>query len=267
MSIDGSAHSNEDFDVSVSDDGLVVHATIDRPEKHNAINDNVMEGLIGLMEAVDGTDSRVVVIRGADGTFCSGGDLGGMEGDSSVADLRDNARNLSRFYEVITGMDALSVAVVEGYCLAAGCAVAAVCDFVVASEDAQFGTPEVNVGMFPMLAMAPIMRAVQEKAGLQMMFTGDHISAAEAEDIGLATEAVAGDDLDERVAELLDSLAASSPIMIAMGKEAYYTQRDIPFQEAHTYLKEMISLLMMSEDTKEGIKAFNEDRDPEWKAR
>lgn len=269
MTIDTTQLSNEDLSVTVSDDDVVVRATIDRPEKHNALNDRVLDGLVGLMDAVDESPVRVVVVRGAEGTFCSGGDLEGMDEDADppMQERRRGSSKLSELFDHMVETSALTVAAVEGYCLAGGCGLAAGCEFVVAASDAEFGTPEVDVGMFPMQAMAAIMPAVLEKKGLKMLFTGERLAADEAEAIGLVTDVYEPDAFEDRLEEFVDALAANSPVMISMGKEAYYNQRDMAFQPAHRYLKEMLALLMESEDHEEGIRAFLEDREPEWKAR
>lgn len=269
MTIDTTQLSNEDLTVTLSDDDVVVRATIDRPDRHNALNDRVLDGLMELLDTVDDSRVRVVVVRGAGGTFCSGGDLEGMDEESEppMQERRRSSSKLSELFDHMVETSALTVAAVEGYCLAGGCGLAAGCEFVVADDDAEFGTPEVNVGMFPMQAMAAIMPAVLEKKGLKMLFTGERLSATEAEEIGLVTDVYEADAFDARLDEFVDSLAANSPVMISMGKEAYYNQRDMAFQRAHRYLKEMLVLLMESEDHEEGVAAFLEDREPEWKAR
>lgn len=268
MTLDAKILSNEDLDVTVSDDQLVVRAIIDRPDRYNALNDNVLDGLMDVMEAANTAPARVVVIRGTDGTFCSGGDLQGMDetGSPPMQERRASASKLSHLFERMVSASVLTVAAVEGYCLAGGCGLAAACEFVVAAEDTEFGTPEVNVGMFPMQAMAPIMRAVSEMQGLDLVFTGKHISAEEGRRIGLVTRVV-DDPFDDGLDELVDQLAASSPVMIEMGKQAYYNQRDMDFEQAYNYLKEMLVLLMESEDHAEGVAAFAEDREPSWKGR
>lgn len=269
MSLTDDALSNEDLAVTISEDGLVARATIDRPDVHNALSDAVIDGLVALMEATSGSDIRVVVVRGAAGTFCSGGDLAGMDDaeERSMMTRRGDSDGLARLFEHMIDADALTVAAVEGYCLAGGCGLAAGCDFVLAADDAEFGTPEVNVGMFPMQAMAAIMPAVQEKKGLKLMFTGERIEAAVAEDIGLVTDVLDAEAFDAELDDYVEQLVNNSPVMISMGKEAYYTQRDMPFDQSYEYLKEMLVLLMESEDHAEGVSAFVEDRDPAWRAR
>ncbi len=266
---DASDLGNDDLSVTVSDDGLVVRATIDRPEERNSLNDAVFLGLADALAYADEGEARVFVVRGAEQTFCSGGDLksmAGVFGDDSTA-YREQFSALAGLVEAMVEASVLTVAAVEGYCLAGGLGLAAACEFVVAHEDATFGTPEVDIGLFPAQAMAPIMRAVDEKAGLKLLFTGEHIDANEAADMGLVTELAAADEFGATLDGLVDQLANNSPVLISMGKEAYYTQRDMAFSEALSYLKEMITLIAMSDDTEEGINAFLTDEEPGWKRR
>jgi enoyl-CoA hydratase/carnithine racemase len=260
---------NADLDVRESDDELVVRATIDRPDERNALNENVMQGLLDVLAAADSGPTRVVVIRGAGGTFCSGGDLKSMAanfGEGPQA-YREGFSGLSNLMERMVDTGALVVAAVEGYCLAGGMGLAAACDLVLASEEATFGMPEVDIGLFPAQALVPIMRTVTEKRGLKLLFTGEHIDAASAHEMGLTTDVVPKAEFETELDDLVDDLASSSPVMIEMGKEAYYTQRDMGFGEALSYMREMIALIAMSEDTEEGINAFLMDEDPDWSGR
>jgi len=265
--LDPAALSNEDLEVTVSDDGLVARATIDRPDKRNALNEAVFRGLFDTLEAVDGSDVRVLVVAGAGGTFCSGGDLAEMPIGQGAQAYREGFSGLSRLIGRMQDTSALTVAAVEGYCLAGGLGLAAACEFVVADREAEFGTPEVEVGLFPAQAMAPIMRTVHEKRGLELLFTGEHVDAAEAHEMGLVTRLADAGDLEAELDAFVDELANNSPVMIEMGKEAYYEQREMDFDRALAYLREVIALVAMSEDTEEGINAFLTDRDPEWRGR
>jgi len=269
MTVDTDTLSNEDLEVTMTNDGYVLRANLDRPDKSNAVNENVVEGLLGVMDAVDGSGVRVVVVRGNGGTFSSGGDLGDIDerGEQTALERREDEAGLSELYDAMHSMDALTVAAVEGYCLAGGCGIASACEFIVAEDEATFGTPEANVGMFPMQAMASIMRTVPEKRGLKMLFTGEFVSAQEAHEMGLVTDIYDVDAFDEELEAFVDTLASNSPVMISLGKEAYYAQREMDFDRAHSYLHEMLVLLMMSEDHEEGIQAFLEDREPQWKGK
>lgn len=257
--------SNEDLTVSVSDDGYVVYAIIDRPKKRNALNRDVLDGLLKTTQAVDGSDCRVFVIQGTGGTFSSGGDLAAMS-HSTIVECRAMAEPLMTLFSWLVELDAISLAAIEGHCLAGGLGVASTCDILIADDSATFGTPEVNVGLFPMLALAPIMCSVHEKRGLKLLFTGELVEAKEAEEIGLVSEVVVG-DFENHVAEVVDKLVNTSPVTLKMGKEAYYVQRQMPFDAARKYLREMIPLLQMTEAAKEGIEAFQKDRQPAWKVR
>jgi enoyl-CoA hydratase/carnithine racemase len=257
---------NEDLDVSVADDGLVVRATIDRADKRNALNENVLRGLLDVCEYADGADARVVVVRGAGGGFSSGGDFTEMPLGGSVQEYREGFSGLAMVVERLRETAALTVAAVEGFCLAGGLGLAAACDFVVAAEGAEFGTPEVDVGLFPAQAMVPIMRTVHQKRGLKLLFTGEKIPASEAREMGLVTD-VYVEDFDAELDAFVDTLADNSPVMVQMGKEAYYEQSEMAFDRALAYAKEVIALMAMSEDTEEGIEAFMMDREPEWRGR
>lgn len=266
---EGTASGNADLDMTESDDELVIRATIDRPEERNAMNENVIQGLLDVLQFADDGPARVVVIRGAGGTFCSGGDLKSMAssiGQGSQA-YREGFSGLSNLMEQMVETGALVVAAVEGYCLAGGMGLAGACDIILASEEATFGTPEVDIGLFPAQALVPIMRTVTEKQGLKLLFTGEHIDAQTAHEIGFTTDVVPEDDFETELDDLVDDLASSSPVMIEMGKEAYYTQRDMGFGEALSYMREMIALIAMSEDTEEGINAFLMDEEPDWSGR
>jgi enoyl-CoA hydratase/carnithine racemase len=261
--------STEGLAVETSGDGLVVRATVDRPAHRNALTDDVLDGLSAVLSYADGSEARVVVVRGAEGTFCAGADLESMAnvfGQGAQA-YREGFSGLSELIEEMTETSAIVVAAVEGYCLAGGMGLAAGCDLILASGDATFGTPEVDVGLFPAQALVPIMRTVSEKQGLKLLFTGEHIDAGTAYDIGFVTEVVEPARFDAELDALVDDLASSSPVMISMGKKAFYTQRDMGFSEALSYMREVIALVAMSEDTKAGIEAFLTDSEPEWTGR
>jgi len=265
--VDTDTPSSDDLRLDASDDGLVVRATIDRPDQRNALNEAVIGGLLDALDAADDADVRMFVIRGAGGTFCSGGDLSAMPIGQGAQAYRENFSGLARLLKRMEAASVITVAAVEGYCLAGGCGLAAACEFVVADADAQFGTPEVRVGLFPAQAMAPITRAVGEKQALKLMFTGERIDADEAHRIGLVTTVADEGAFEETVDDTIAAVAKNGPVMLSMGKEAYYAQRDMGYGEALDYLKEVIALLALSEDTEEGIDAFLTDRDPEWRGR
>lgn len=263
------ALSNEDLDVEVADDDLVVRATIDRAEDRNALNENVIEGLTAVLDFADDGPARVVVIRGAGGTFCAGGDIKSMAsavGQGSQA-YREGFAGMKQLIEKAVDTAALTVAAVEGYCLAGGMGLAAACDVIVASDEATFGTPEVDIGIFPAQALVPIMRTVNEKQALKLLFTGEHIDAREAHDIGFTTDVVPAEDFDDELDSLVDDLTGPSSFMIEIGKESFYNQREMGFSEALDYMREMVTMLAMSDDAEEGFNSFLTDSEPDWKGR
>lgn len=250
MSFDTSNVTNEDFDVEITNDGSVVRAIIDRPDQKNALNSNVLEGLEKTIDQADqDSEARVLVVRGAGGTFCSGGDLeegAEIRENSTPPELREHLSSLADIVKKMVSGEILTVAAVEGYCLAGGCGLAAGCDFIVSDDEATFGTPEVKVGLFPAMALAPIMRAVQEKKGFKLLFTGEKIGAQEAEDIGLVTDIYDKESYDDELEGLIDTLSQNPEYLVSIGKEAYYSQRNMDFNSALNYLKEIISMVSLS---------------------
>ncbi len=264
-----SAHGTDGLAVTTSPDELVVRATIDRPERRNALNDAVIDELCSVLAAADTGPTRVVVIRGANGTFCSGGDLqamAGAAGDGPQA-YRDGFAGLATLLEQLPRTRALCVGAVEGYCLAGGLGLAAACDIVIARDDATFGLPERNVGLFPAQAIVPIARTAPEKRILDYAFTGDQFDAATAHELGLVSRTVEAEEFDAALDDLVDSLARSSPVAIEMGKEAYYTQRGMGYQKALSHMRDVIAHIAMSDATEAGIEAFLLDETPPWGTR
>jgi len=267
--VDTESLSNDDLQVALSDDELVLRATIDRYEDRNALNQNVIGGLLETFEAADESDVRVVVIRGAEGTFCSGGDTKSMAsaiGQGSQA-YREGFAGMKELVESAVDTGALTVAAVEGYCLAGGMGLAGACDVIVAADEATFGTPEVDIGIFPAQALVPIMRTVNEKQALKLLFTGEHIDADRAHEIGFTTDIVPADEFDDHLDSIVDDLVTPSSFMIEIGKESFYNQRDMNFSEALDYMREMVTLLAMSDDAEAGFNAMLTGETPEWKGR
>jgi enoyl-CoA hydratase/carnithine racemase len=159
------------------------------------------------------------------------------------------------------------IAQVHGYALAGGCGLAAGCDLVLASEDALFGLPEIKVGLLPLIVMAPILRAVGRKRGLLMILSGEPVSAREAFEMGLVSRVVPRADLERETSMLAGKLARLSPAALGLAKEASATIQDMEYGKSLRYLRELITLVALSDDAKEGIAAFFDKRDPQWKGR
>jgi enoyl-CoA hydratase len=250
----------------------VARVTINRPEARNALSPEVMEGLLGAFDrAAADPEVRVVVLTGAgERAFCAGGDLGGggLGGrPRSFVEQHHGRRTFADLFRRMNGLGKPIIARVRGYCLAGGFGLALGCDLVVASDDSQFGTPEVKRGLMPMMIMATIFRNVGRKRGLELLFTGDRIPAAQAERWGLINRAVPAEQLDTTVDEFAAKIAAMSPAVVRLGRDAFYAMADMGFDQALEYLQTMLTLNLGAEDAAEGIRAFLEKRDPVWKGR
>jgi enoyl-CoA hydratase/carnithine racemase len=252
-------------------DGHVARVTINRPERRNAMSYEVMAGLRDAM-ARAGADPevRVVVLTGAgDRAFCAGADLGsgGIGSNTSAAEAHDGRGLLAALFRDMWSLGKPIVARVRGYALAGGFGLACACDFVVASDDAQFGTPEINVGLWPYMITVPLLRSMPPKKALELMATGRRVDAAEAERIGFVTRVVPVDELDAAVDELAGSLASKSPVIMRWGRDAFYRVLEMDADSALSYLQSMLTVTTLTEDAAEGVAAFAEKRAPEWRGR
>jgi enoyl-CoA hydratase/carnithine racemase len=251
-------------------DAAVARITINRPEARNALSPEVMEGLRDSFERAAGDPAvRVLVLTGAgDKAFCAGGDLGGRGfQQKGFLEKHEDRRAFADLFRTLNGLGKPVIARVRGHCLAGGFGLALGCDLVVASEDASFGTPEVKRGLMPMMIMATIFRNVGRKKGMELLLTGDRISAAEAERLGLINHVVPADRLDAKVDELVAKVVAMSPAVVKLGRDAFYAMSDMGFDQALEYLQTMLTVNLGTEDAIEGVRAFLEKRDPVWKGR
>lgn len=262
----GNDASEDELLVDVADG--VATFTINRPERRNALS---WEVVAGMREAVAAAGSdpevRVVVITGAgDRAFCAGADLTGMRGDSH-AELHDGRGHLAGLFEDLWNLGKPTVAKVRGYCLAGGLGLALSCDLVVASDDATFGTPEINVGLWPYMITVPLRRSMPPKRALELMMTGRRIDAQEADRYGFLSRLVPVDALDATVDELAATLAGASPSVMRLGRDSFYDTLDMGASDALAVLHPMLTVATGLEDAAEGIAAFVEKREPNWTGR
>jgi len=247
----------------------VATVTINRPERRNALSADVMAGLLASLERARGDpDVRVVVLTGAgDKAFCAGADLSGGRGDASFIEIHEGRGEIIRLFEAAYGLGKPLVARVRGFALAGGFGLALLCDLVVAAEDAVFGTPEINVGMWPMMITVPMLRSMPPKMALELQMTGRRVDAREALGMGFVNRVVPVTDLDAAVAELAGALAAKSPSIMKLGRDAFYRAMDLPAADALNLLHASLTLVNQTEDSKEGIVAFLEKRAPVYTGR
>jgi enoyl-CoA hydratase/carnithine racemase len=256
-------------------DGPVARITIDRPERRNAMSFQVMAELGEALARAKADEAvRVVVLTGAgESAFCAGADLGGIgspaaedpgEGVAAVHEARGRVAGLFR---ALWALGKPTIARVRGYCLAGGFGLALACDFVVASEDAIFGTPEIDVGLWPYMITVPLLRSMPPKKVLELMLTGRRLGADEAERIGFVNRVVPPGQLDAAVDELAATLASKSPVVVRWGRDSFYRVLDMAGEEALDYLHAMLTVTTLTDDAKRGLAAFAEKRKPEWTGR
>lgn len=243
--------------------GHVLRLTINRPEKRNAINDDTILALTAAFEdASRDADIRAIVLTGAGNkAFCSGADLGGGVFDFDYAEPVSNYANLLRAGRKAT---VPVIGRVGGFCLAGGMGLLAICDMAVASSDAKFGLPEVKVGLFPMQVAAILQSMIPARKFAEMCYTGELLTADEALDCDLVNYVAAPDELDAKTNWLVERVTSKSPSAIRRGKYALNATSGMSFEQAISFLESQIGLMPLTEDAKEGLKAFAEKRDPNW---
>jgi enoyl-CoA hydratase/carnithine racemase len=250
-------------------DGAVARVTIDRPERRNAMSFGVMQGLRDAMARARADAAvRVVVLTGAgDKAFCAGADLGSGGIADGAAGAHEGRGLLAELFRDMWSLGKPIVARVRGYALAGGFGLACACDIVVAGDDAQFGTPEIDVGLWPYMITVPLLRSMPPKTALELMMTGRRVGAEEAARIGFVQRVVPAAELDAAVDELAARLAAKSPLILSWGRESFYRVLEMDADAALAYLQGMLTITAQTEDAAEGVAAFAEKRTPRWKGR
>jgi enoyl-CoA hydratase/carnithine racemase len=255
------------FDV----DGHVARVTINRPERRNALSFAVMQGLRDSIRRVaENDDLRVVVLTGAgDKAFCAGADLGGggIADNAGAAGAHRGRGILADLFRDMWGLGKPIIARVRGYALAGGFGLACACDMIVASDDSQFGTPEINVGLWPYMITVPLLRSMPPKTVLDLMMTGRRVSAEEGQRIGFVQRVVPTGELDATVDALAADLAAKSPLIMNWGRTSFYRALEMDADSALDYLQGMLTVTSQTEDAAEGVAAFAQKREPKWKGR
>jgi enoyl-CoA hydratase/carnithine racemase len=239
--------------------------TINRESRRNALSLEMIDSFLQFLEqaAMDDDVRAVCLTAAGDKAFCSGADLAAAGQEGPLAGARRYAELLKKMAEFPKPL----VAKVNGHCIAGGLGLMLSCDLVYARDNVKFGTPEVNVGLFPMMVAALVFRNATRKKALEMIYTAKMVSAAEAEEMGLITRAVSADDLERAVNESLTAIAAKAPLAVQLGRKAMSVAQDMGLNEALDYLCGQLGVVVATEDAVEGMTAFVQKREPVWKGR
>jgi enoyl-CoA hydratase/carnithine racemase len=243
----------------------VLRLTLNRPEARNALSMALMTTLVdALSRAAQDPQTRVVVIAGAGPAFCAGHDLREIRQDRRREAYERVFALCSELMLAIVRLPKPVIAEVHGVATAAGCQLVATCDLAVAAEDARFATPGVNIGLFCSTPMVALSRAVDRKAAMEMLLTGDFVDAVTARTLGLVNRVVPRGELRAAVDALARQIAGKSALTVKIGKEAFYRQAELDLAAAYRYAAEVMTTNMLARDAGEGIDAFLARRPPVW---
>jgi enoyl-CoA hydratase/carnithine racemase len=255
--------------VLVTLEGRVATVTLNRPEQRNPLGARMLRELATALRWCQAEEeARVVVLTGAgDRAFCAGADLGSFGGEMSDLELFRSRDLFVDLFLLMADLGKPIVGRINGHALAGGFGLACSCDIVVAVDTATFGTTEINVGIWPMMIQAILSRSIPRKVLLEMEMLGDRWTATQLQAAGVINRVVPRDQLDSTVAQIAGALAKKSPAAMRLGRDSFYRQQDMDFRAALHYLHGQFLVLSKTDDAKEGIKAFFEKREPDFKGR
>ena len=262
--------SNSLVETSLDSGRGVLTLTLNRPDQRNSLSRDMIAALDGaITDAAGDAKVRVIVLAANGPGFCAGHDLKELtahrsDDDKGRAFYRDTMQHCSAMMLNIIRCPKPVIASVHGIATAAGCQLVASCDLAIASSNAKFATPGVNLGLFCSTPMVALSRNVSRKATMEMLLLGEMISAEKAAELGLVNKAVDSEELDSAVGHFASTIASKATATVAIGKEAYYRQLDMSIDDAYEYVTEVMVRNMLEADAEEGIAAFLEKRTPEW---
>ena len=247
----------------------VATITLDQPDTRNALSDELLDDLTAAFEAARDDDAvRCVVLTSShEKVFSSGGNLAGFAAEVPLAHKHRGIERFPRLFRLIGELGKPTICAANGHVLAGAVGLALACDLVVAKEGATFGTPEINIGIFPFMIMALIYRNVGRKKTNELLLLGERIDAHEAERLGIVNKVVPAAEFNAAVDEWATKLASKSPLLMRLGKDAMYRQQDLPFVEALELMHHNLTLAFATDDMHEGVRAFFEKREPRWSGR
>ena len=253
-------------DLRVEADGPVLRLTIDREQRRNALNDAVLRGMIAAVR--EPGDARVILVTGVgDKVFCAGADLSLMSEEATGLERHEARGGLRELMIAMRRCPLPVVARVQGLCLAGGVGLALGCDLVVASEAAEFGLPEVNLGLWPFMVSVLLARHCSPKLALDLMMSGRRLPAREAAAAGFVSRLVPAENLDSVVETLAGELAAKPPVAVRLGKAAFAAVEETSYEAALEAMQGQLSLITQTGDAAEGVAAFFQKRPPQWSGR
>jgi enoyl-CoA hydratase/carnithine racemase len=248
----------------------VATVTLNRPEQRNPLSSGMLRDLrAALAWCREEDEVRVVVLTGAgDRAFCAGADLGSFEAEATELHRHHDRHQFVDLFLQLQDLGKPVVGRINGHALAGGFGLAAACDLLLAVATATFGTPEVNVGVWPAMIQAVLSRNLPRKVLLEMELLGERWTAERMRDVGLVNRVAATlEELDAMTADIAGRLARKSPAILRLGRDSFYRQQDMEFRAALEYLQAQLTLVTLSEDAKEGVAAFFQKREPEFRGR
>ena len=243
--------------------------TLDDPDTRNSLSPELLTELLDALNAARSDEAvRCVVLASShEKVFSSGANLGAFNADAPLVDRYAGTQRFVEIFKALGELGKPSIVAANGHVLAGSLGIALACDLIVAKEGAGFGTPEINVGLFPFMIMALIYRNVPRKKTNEMLLLGERLTAEEAREAGIVNRVVPAEEFDDAVAEWAQKLASKSPVVMKLGKDAMSRQMDMPLYEALDYLCSQLTIELGTEDAIEGVTAFFEKREQQWKGR
>jgi enoyl-CoA hydratase/carnithine racemase len=250
-------------------DNGVATITLNQPDTRNALSSELLGELIeALVDARDEENVRCVVLASShDKVWSSGANLSGFGADVPLVHKHLASERFVHVFRLLGELGKPSICAASGHVLAGALGIALACDLIIAKESMTFGTPEINVGAFPFMIMALIYRNVPRKKTNELLLLGERIDAKDAVELGIANKVVKGNEFDAAVDEWAAKLASKSPLIMRLGKDAMFRQQDMAFLDALDYLRAQLTITQSTEDIVEGVTAFFEKREPQWKGR